>query len=322
MQRRTLIGTSAAVVAARSAHAANWRPDRPLRLVIPFPPGGGADIPGRIFAEALGARLGQPVVVENRAGAGGVTGIDAVAKAAPDGYTLGFASCGALAIAPSMPQRMPFDPLRDLAHLTTVVRVPEVIVANPRSGYADLAALIAAAKARPGALQYGSAGIGSITHVALELLAKEAGIKVVHVPYRGVAPAVTDLIAGVVHFAIADVPVLAGHIAAGTLHPLTVTTARRVPSLPEVRTTAEFGLARVISDNWYGLAVPAATPEPVQAALHAAAVEALHDPALVREYTRGESIASPMTREEYLAFLRAETAKWAPIVRASGASAN
>jgi tripartite-type tricarboxylate transporter receptor subunit TctC len=291
-------------------------------MIIPFPPGGGADIPGRIFAEAFGARLGQPVIVENRSGAGGVTGIDAAAKAAPDGYTLGFASCGAMAIAPSMPQRMPFDPLRDLAHLTTVVRVPEVIVANPRCGYADLAALIAAAKARPGALQYGSSGIGSITHVALALLAKEAGIEVVHVPYRGIAPAVTDLIAGVVHFSIADVPVLAGHIKAGTLHALTVTTARRVPSLPEVRTTAEFGLPRVISDNWYGLVVPAATPEPVQAALHAAAVEALRDPALVREYARNDAFAAPLPRAEFLEFIRAETAKWAPVVRASGASAD
>ncbi len=141
-------------------------------------------------------------------------------------------------------------------------------------------------------------------------------------PYRGVAPAVTDLIAGVVHFAIADVPVLIGHIKAGTLHALTVTTARRVPSLPEVRTTAEFGLPHVISDNWYGLAVPAGTPEPVQAALHAAAVEALRDPALVREYARGEAIPAPLPRAEYLDFIRAETAKWAPVVRASGASAD
>ncbi|MBX6372954.1 MAG: tripartite tricarboxylate transporter substrate binding protein [Acetobacteraceae bacterium] len=297
-----------------------WRPDRPLRLIVPFPPGGGADIFGRVFADALGTQLGQPVVVENRAGVGGVTGVDVAAKAAPDGYTLGFTTAGVLAIAPAMPMRMPFDPARDLAHLTLVVRVPEVLVVHPGTGFTTLGELIAAAKARPDALQYGSSGVGSITHLACALLAKEAGFEAVHVPFRGIAPAVTETIAGRVHFVVADVPVLSGHIAAGVLRPLTVTTAQRVASLPEVPTTAELGLPRVNSDNWYGLAVPAATPAPVQEALHAAAVEALAAPTLAREFARGAGIPSPMPRAEYLAYIRAEREKWGPVVRASGAT--
>jgi tripartite-type tricarboxylate transporter receptor subunit TctC len=298
--------------------AQRWTPDRALRLVVPFAAGGPADIFGRIFAEALSAQLGQSVVIENRTGAGGLIGTDAVAKAAPDGYTLSFTGSGALAIAPAMPTRMPFDVYRDLAHLTLVVRVPEVLVVNARGSQTTFQGLVTAAKAKPGEFSYGSAGVGSITQLASALFAKEAGVRAEHIPYRGIAPAVTDLLAGRIAWVIADVPVLQPHIESGALKPLAVTTARRVPTLPQVPTMGELGLPRVNSDNWYGLAVPAATPAPVQERLREAALAALRSPTLVRTFAERGGEAAPMSPEETLTFLRAEGGKWAPLVREAG----
>jgi tripartite-type tricarboxylate transporter receptor subunit TctC len=315
------VAAGGALLGARTGWAqgaARWTPDRPLRLVVPFAAGGPADIFGRVFAEALSAQLGQPVVIENRTGAGGLIGTDAAAKAAPDGYTLAFTGTGALAIAPAMPTPMPFDVFRDMAHITLVVRVPEVLVVNPRGGQSTLQALVAAAKAKPGEFSYGSAGVGSITHLASALFAKEAGIRAEHIPYRGIAPAVTDLLAGRIAWAIADVPVLQPHIESGALKPLAVTTANRVPALPNVPTTAELGLPRVNSDNWYGLGVAAATPAPVRARLQEAALAALRSPALIKTFAERGGEAAPMSPEETVAFIREEGAKWAPLVRETG----
>jgi tripartite-type tricarboxylate transporter receptor subunit TctC len=328
MQRRRLLAATLALpalgmptLAPRPAAAAGWMPDRPLRLIVPFAAGGPADIFGRVFAEALGRQLRQPVVVENRGGAGGLVGTDAAAKAPPDGLTLGFTGAGALSIAPAMPQQqMPFDIYRDLAHLTLVVRVPEVLVVNAKSDIADLPALIAQARAKRGEVTYGSAGAGSITHLAGALLASEAKFEAVHIPYRGVAPAATDLLAQRFTFLIADVPVMRPQIESGAFRALAVTTAKRVPALPQVPTTAELGLPRVNSDNWYGLAVAAATPAPVQEALREAAGRALRSPELEAEYRRQGGEPSPLAPEAYLDFLRAEAAKWAPIVKDSGAT--
>ena len=322
MFRRALLAAACSLPALRPAMAAGWSPDRPLRLIVPFAAGGPADIFGRLFAEALSRQLGQPVVIEKRTGAGGLVGTEAVARATPDGLTLGFTGPGALSIAPAMPQqRMPFDVERDLAHLTLVVRVPEVLVVNAASGPADLKALIAKAKARPGQMSYGSAGAGSLTHLASALFASAAGIEALHIPYRGAAPAATDLLAGRFDFMTADVPVLRPHIEAGALRPLAVTTAQRVAALPGVPTTAELGLPQVNSDNWYGLALPAATPAPIREALRTAALKALRDPALVQEFARQGGESAPMEPETYLDFLRAEAAKWGPIVRSTGAEA-
>lgn len=328
MRRRRLLGAAGALglLAAQgrakdaAAQSAAWAPDRPVRLIVPFAAGGPADIFGRLFAEALARNLGQPVVVENRTGAGGVIGHDAVAKAAPDGATLGITGPGALSIAPALPrQRMPFDVYRDLVHLSLVVRVPEVVVVNARTGPRDLAGLIAAARARAGEVTYGSAGVGSITHLASALLASETGMEATHIPYRGAAPAATDLLGGRFTFMTADVPVLRPHLDSGDLRPLAVTTAHRVPALPEVPTTAELGFPRVNSDNWYGLAAPAGLPAPMRRRLEAAATAALRDPVLVQGFAAQGGEAAPMEGEEYLTFLRAEAMKWEPLVRQSGA---
>lgn len=318
LARRSLLAVAASFgIPPHRARA--WEPSRPLRLVVTFAAGGPADLFGRTLAEAMGRRLPQPVVVENRVGAGGVVGIEHVVRAAADGHTLALTGAGAIAIAPFRSPPPPFDPLADLAHLTLVVRVPEVLVVAAESPHADVATLVAAGRVRPNALAYGSAGVGSITHLAAALFAMEAGFQAIHVPYAGAAPAMTDVIARRVDFLIADVPVVLGPIRAGRLRALAVTTDRRVASLPEVPTMAEAGLPRVNSDNWYGLAAPAATPAEIRARLHRVAQEALADPQLREAFARAEGIPSPMSPEETLAFLRAEQAKWGPVVRAAAA---
>ena len=307
----------AAALAAGAASAQSY-PTKPVKLVVGFPAGGPADIFGRSFAQALGTTLGQTVIVENKSGVGGVLGIDAVAKSAPDGYTLGFNNQGSVAMAPYALSRMPFNPNKDLAFITTVVRVPEVVVVNPSLPVNTLAELIAYAKANPGKINFGSAGAGGITHLACELLKSEAHIDVVHVPYKGAAPAVSDLLGGQVQMGIFDVPVVLPHIKSGKFRALAVTSAKRAPPLPEVQTTGELGYPRVISDNWYGLVAPAATPAPVQKRIHEAAVAALHAPALLEQFAKVGGIPAPGTQDEYLKFLGEEQARWGNIIKAIG----
>src|SRR5438309_6864101 len=300
-----------------SAFAQSY-PSKPVRLIVGFPAGGPADIFGRTFAQGLSAGLGQTVIVENKSGVGGVLGIDAVAKAPPDGYTLGFNNQGSVSMAPYALTRMPFNPNRDLALITTVVKVPEVVVVNPSLPVSSLAELIAYAKAKPGKINFGSAGAGGITHLACELLKVEARVDLLHVPYKGAAPAVSDLLGGQVQMGIFDVPVLLGHIRAGELKALAVTSAKRAQSLPDVPTTAEMGYANVTSDNWYGLLVPAATPADIRKRIHAAAMTALRSRAVIEQFARVSGVASPGTPQDYAAFLAAEQAKWSKIVAAIG----
>ncbi len=293
-------------------------PSKPVRLVVGFPAGGPADIFGRTFAQALSSGLGQAVIVENKSGVGGVLGIDAVAKAQPDGYMLGFNNQGSVAMAPYYMTKMPFNPDKDLALITTVVKVPEVVVVNPSLPVNSLAELIAYAKANPGKINFGSAGAGGITHLACELLKAEAKIDVVHVPYKGAAPAVSDLLGGQVQMGIFDVPVVLPHIKSGKFTALAVTSAKRAPPLPEVPTTAEVGYPKVISDNWYGLVAPAGTPPAVLKRIHEASIAALRSPALIEQFAKVSGIPAPSTQEEYLAFLGEEQARWSTIIKAIG----
>jgi tripartite-type tricarboxylate transporter receptor subunit TctC len=293
-------------------------PNKPVKLIIPFPAGGPSDIFGRGLAQAMAPRLGQPVVVENIAGVGGVLGVDRAVKSAPDGYTLGLNSGSTLSIAPYSLARLPYDVKKDFALVTLVVRVPEVLAVHPSVPAKTLQELIAYAKANPGKINFGSAGAGSITHLAGELLKAEAKVDLVHVPYKGAAPAVTDLLAGQVQMAILDVPVLLPHIKSGRLRALAITSASRSAALPDVPTTAEAGYANVTSDNWYGLVLPAATPAAIQKKLHDAAVAALESPALVEQYAKVAGIASPGSPQDYAAFLAAEQAKWSRVVSAIG----
>jgi tripartite-type tricarboxylate transporter receptor subunit TctC len=308
----------ALLILAPSLALAQAYPAKPVKLVVGFPAGGPADIFGRSFAQALSARLGQPIVVENKSGVGGVLGIDSVAKAAPDGYTLGFNNQGSVAMAPFSLTSMPYDPNKDLALITTVVKVPEVIVLHPSVPANTLAELLAYARTHPGKINYGSAGAGGITHLAGELLRAEAKIDIVHVPYKGAAPAVNDLLGGQVQMGFFDVPVVLPHIKAGKLKALAVTSAKRAPSLPGVRTTGEEGYPNVISDNWYGLVAPARTPPAVLKRVHDAAVAALKSPELLEQFAKVSGIAAPSTPQEYARFLGEEQKRWGTIIKAIG----
>ncbi len=315
---RVCIAAVLAAGAVVGTAAAQAYPSKPVRLVIGFPPGGPADIFGRILAQGLSASLATPVIVENRAGAGGVVGVDMVAKSAPDGYTLAMNSFSSVAMAPFSLSNMPYDPKKDLALITTVVRVPEVVVVHPSVPAATFAELVAHARANPGKVNFGSAGSGSITHLAGELLKMDAQVDMVHVPYKGAAPAVNDLLGAQVQMGIFDVPVVLPHVRAGKLRALAVTSAKRAPSLPEVPTTAEAGFPKVNSDNWYGLVAPAATPPEILRRIHAAAMAALQSPAVVEQFAKVSGTAAPSTPEEYSVFLAAEQAKWGALIRAIG----
>jgi tripartite-type tricarboxylate transporter receptor subunit TctC len=293
-------------------------PTKPVRIVVPFPPGGPADIFGRGLAQGLSENLGQPVLIENVSGVGGVLGVDRVAKAAPDGYSLALNSASTLSIAPFSLAKLPYDVKKDFALITVVVRVPEVLAVHPALPVKSVAELVSYAKANPGKVNFGSAGGGSITHLAGELLKAEARIDIVHVPYKGAAPAVTDLVGGQVQMGIFDVPILLQHIRAGKLKALAVTSAKRAATLPDVPTTAEANYPSVTSDNWYGLVAPAATPQDIVKRIHGAAMAALKSPAIVEQYARVSGVASPGTPQDYAAFLAAEQAKWSRIVTAIG----
>ena len=300
------------------AAAAQSYPAKPVRIVVPFPPGGPADIFGRGLAQGMSTDLGQPVIVENIGGVGGVLGVDRVAKSPPDGYTLALNSASTLSIAPFSLSKIPYDVKKDFALITVVVRVPEVVAVHPSLPVKNLSELIAYAKANPGKVNFGSAGAGSITHLAGELLKTEAKIDMVHVPYKGAAPAVTDLVGGQVQLGIFDVPVLLSHIRAGKLKALAVTSGKRAPSLPDVPTTAELKYPNVTSDNWYGLVAPAATPQDVLKRIHVSAMAALSSPALTEQYANVSGIPSPGTPQDYATFLASEQAKWSKIVTAIG----
>jgi tripartite-type tricarboxylate transporter receptor subunit TctC len=307
-----------AVLVLSTATLAQSYPSKPIRMIVPFPAGGPADIFGRGFARGLSKQLGQPVVVENIAGVGGVIGVERAAKAAPDGYTLGFNSASPLTIAPYSLSKLPYDIAKDLALITVVVRVPEVLAVHPSLPVRSLSELIEYAKSNPGKINFGSAGAGSVTHLAVELLKSEAAIDLVHVPYKGAAPAANDLLGGQVQLAILDVPVLLSHINGGKLRPLAVTSAQRAPTLPDVPTTAEAGLAGVTSDNWYGLIAPSATPPTILEKIHGASVAALNSQEVMEQFEKVGGAASPCTPSEYKAFVATEQAKWSRIVTAIG----
>jgi len=293
-------------------------PTKPVRVVVPFPAGGPADIFGRGLAQGMSSELGQPVIVENVGGVGGVLGVDRVAKAAPDGYMLALNSASTVAIAPYSLAKMPYDVKKDFALITVVVRVPEVLAVHPSLPVSSVAELVAYARANPGKINFGSAGGGSITHLAGELLKAEAKVNMVHVAYKGAAPAVTDLVGGTVQMGIFDVPILLGHIRSGRLKALAVTSATRASTLPDVPTTAETGYPNVTSDNWYGLVAPAGTPADVLKRIHAAAVAALNSAAIKEQYGKVSGVPSPGTPQDYARFLASEQAKWSKVVSAIG----
>ena len=290
-------------------------PAKTIKLVVPFPAGGPADIFGRVIAEKLATLAGQTVIVENRTGAGGVSGVAVVAKSEPDGHTIGIASSGALAISVSLQDAMQYDPLKDLKLLTQAVSVPELLVTGQAVPANTLAELIALAKAQPGKLNYASTGLGSMPHMAAELFKIGAGIDVVHVPYAGAAPAVNDLLGGHVQMMFADVPVLLGSVQAGKLTALAVGSTARIPTLPDVKTTVEQGLPEVLADNWYGMVAPAAIPAVVAVKLQSMLVQTLTAPEVKAKLAEQGAFTVGNSSAEFEAHVRGETAKWAKVIR-------
>jgi tripartite-type tricarboxylate transporter receptor subunit TctC len=309
------IGLSALLLPAMAA--AQDFPNKPIRLIVPFPPGGPNDIIARVIGQRMSELTRQPVLIDNRGGQAGVLGTDAVAKANPDGYTIGIVSASALAISPTM-EKVPYEVAKDFAPVTLVVTVPEMLVVAGNVPANNMAELVALAKAQPGKLNFASAGVGGLPHLAGELFKLTAKIDIVHVPYRGAAPAINDLLGQQVQMTFLDLPVLLPHIKAGTLHPIALGARARVPTAPEVPTTAEVGMPDLLIENWYGMIAPAKTPEAVVAALNRIANEAMADPSVSQKLAdQGLTLAGD-SPEHFRGFIDAETRKWAKVIRDAG----
>jgi len=293
-------------------------PTRPIKVVIAFPAGGPTDFVGRLLADKLKNDLGQTVIIENKAGASGTLGADYVAKSDPDGYTLFLTTVGAVAITPNMRTDMPYNPITDFAPITEVVRNTTVLVVRSESPIGSAKDLAALAKEKPNTIPFGSTGIGTTPHLALELFQSAAGVKFLHVPYRGAAPALTDLLGGQVQALFADVPVLLSQIEAGKLKPLAAASDRRNPMLPQIATLAELGYPDTQSDNWYGLLAPARTPAPIVAKLNQAVTRALADPDISRKLLASGAIPTPTSPEQFGVLLKEELARWGRVVREKG----
>jgi len=291
-------------------------PTRALKLVVPFPAGGPADTIARVYAEKLHQILGQPVIVDNRSGAGGITGVDAVAKAEPNGYTIGLSSPGALAINPSVQTNMPYNVQKDLKPISLAVRVPEVLVVAPNVKATTVAELLALSKTQD--LNFASTGAGSMPHLAAELFKLKSGVKAQHVPYRGAAPAVNDLLGNQVQWMFADIPVLLPHIQAGTFKAIGIGSTKRSPQLPDLKTFPEQGLPEVLADNWYGFLAPIATPPAVIEKLHKAINEAATSKEVIDKLGVQGVIAEGSTQEVFAKMIDDETKKWGDVIRATG----
>ena len=295
-------------------------PSRPIRFILPFPPGGGTDILGRLIAERLSASLGQPVVTENRGGAGGNVGAEAAARSAPDGYTIVLVA-PSLAISPTLYSKLNYDPVKDFAPVSLVATVPNVMITQP-SLPGQLTEFIAFAKSKPGALNFGSGGAGTSNHLAGELFNIVTGTKLVHIPYKGVNLAMQDVLAGNVHLVFIGIPAAAPHIKAGKLRALAVVAPQRSSALPEVPTVAEAGLRDFEVTTWYGVLAPAGTPRPIVARLNSELVKVMHSAELKEKLAATGTDPLTSTPEEFAAYIKREIAKWGDVIRKAGVKAD
>ena len=300
-----------------TAASAQTYPDRPIRLIAPFPAGGLADVLARAVGDEMSKSLGQPVIVENRAGAGGNTGADAVAKAAPDGYTLLMSSAGILTANPHLYAKMPFDAATAFIPVSNVAQMSMILVVHPKVGAQNLREFVALAKAQPGKINFGSPGIGTTGHLGLAMFMHAAGVQITHVPYRGAAPAVTDLIAGQIDGVVDNPPTVIGHIQAGKLRVLAVAAKERMALLPDVPTAAEAGVPNYEASSWFGIVAPAGTPPAVVARLHKAIADAVRTPAMKERFAKSGAQLIGDTPEHFAAQIRAESKSWGEIIRAA-----
>ena len=315
------LSVALALLAPQAGGAADNYPAKPIRFVVAFPPGGGTDIIARVIAQKLSERLAQQVVVDNRPGAGCNIGTDIVAKSAPDGYTILMGSAGPLAINASLFAKMPFDPIKDLAPVTLAASTPNVLVVHPSLPARTVKELIALARARPGEINFASSGHGTPAHLAGELFNSMAGVKLVHVPYKGAAPALADLLGGQVQIMFSTMPPALPHVKDGKLRALAVTSRKRSPAAPDLPTLDEAALAGFEAITWHGVVVPAGTPTTVIALLNREIVAILHLPEVVERLSGQGAEALGSTPEEFAAYIGSESVKWAKVVRESGAKA-
>ena len=304
-----------ALAFALHAGAQDAYPTKPIRLIVPFPPAGGTDVLSRAVAQSIATSNKWTIVVENRPGAGGNIGLEAAAKSPPDGYTIAMGQTANLAVNPALYAKMPFDPLKDFAPIALVSSQPLVLVVGAQSRYKSLKDVVDAAKAKPGALNMGSAGNGTIGHIGGELFQRRAGVKFAHIPYKGAGPVVTDLMGGSVDLFFANTQSVAGQIAGGKLRAIAVASPKRLEILPDVPTIAEQGYAGFEAATWSGLVAPAATPKPVIDRLNTEVVKALNSPETRQKLRDDGSTPLGGTPQQFADFLKAEHAKWGAVVR-------
>lgn len=317
MKRSIAALAGSALLGALCAAQAQPYPQRPVTLVVPFPPGAATDAFGRVIADRMSKVLGQQMIVINRDGASGIIGTDSVVRAAPDGYTLVWGTSSGLAILPALGRKLPFDPQRDLAPVSLGAKLAYLLVVHPSLPVKSVKELVAFTKARPGKLNFASAGVGGAPHLAAELFRSMAGIDIVHVPYRGTALFATDLVAGQVEMAFASPVTTLPFTDTGRLRPLAVTTTTRVDAYPDLPTMGEAGLPGYELTQWYALLAPAKTSAEIVGTLNAAIRKALDDTEVRRRITREGGMPAPTSPEELAEFIRAETVKFQKIAKAA-----
>ncbi len=311
----------AALAQPSSTGSGQAYPNKPVRVIVGFPAGGGVDITARIFTAKLSEIWGSPILVENRSGAGSTVAADLVAKSPPDGYTLMLVSIASHGIAPSMYSKLPYDTIKDFAPISLIGTTPNVLNVHPSLPARSVSEFIALAKANPGKIQYGSSGIGTSPHLSMELFKMMAGIDIFHVPYKGGAPALADLMGGHVSAMLGNLPEQIGAIKAAKVRAIGISSVKRSPLLPAVATIAESGVPGFEVTAWYGVAAPAATPKPVLEKINADMIRALKMQDLQQRLLEQGIDPAPTTPEQFAAFIRSEIARWAKVAKVSGAAA-
>jgi len=317
--RRAALALAAAslLAVAATAQAETW-PARPIRLIVPFPAGGGTDIIARELTNKL-TSYGYTFVVDNKPGSGGNLGVDAAAKAAPDGYTLVLGQTSNLAINPTLYSKLPYDPVKDLTPISLVATSPLVIVAGTATPFKTLDDLVKAAKAKPESINFASSGNGTVSHLAMESFQKAANIKLTHIPYKGAAQGITDVISGQVQLYVSSVPTLQAHIKSGKMHPLAITSLQRAPELPQVPTVAESGYKGFESITWFGIVGPAGLSKDIVAKLNADINKALQDPTLKQKLAGQGADVQGSSAADFAKLIRDDIPRWGKLVKDSGA---
>ena len=320
---RLLRTVSTVILSALAVSAvADDYPNKAIRLIMPYPIGGSIDIAGRMVAQRLADNLGQAVVVDNRTGAGGIVGTETGARAAPDGYTVLMGGTGTLALSPSLQKNLPYDPNKDFTPVTLLVTIPYVVVEQPSFKAANIKELIALAKAKPNEINYGSGGSGSAPHLAAELFKTMADVRITHVPYKGSTPAITDTMSGQVQLTFTGIPSVMTQMKAGRLRPIGVTSLKRTAALPEVPTIAESGVPGYEVNPWFGVLLPARTPQPLVSRLNAEILKVLQLPATRERFAAEGFEAVGNTPAQFAAYIKAEQIKWGKVIKDAGIKAD